>query len=188
MINKNSKVYIAGHNGMVGSAILRKLVNTGFKKLIYKDFSQLDLRNQTAVNNFFRSEKPDFVIDAAAKVGGINANKEKPYEFLLDNMRIQNNIIQFSNEYNVKKLLFLGSSCIYPKFSKQPIKEEYLLEGSLEETNEAYALAKISGLKLCEYISKNFNKRFISLMPTNLYGQNDDNFIKTHLMLFLGCF
>jgi GDP-L-fucose synthase len=171
---KNSKIFIAGSNGMVGSAILRKLKKDGFKNLITRSSRELDLRNQEEVYSFFEKEKPDYVFLSAAKVGGIFANKSYPGEFFYDNIMIQSNVIHASYLNNVKKLLFLGSSCIYPKFSEQPIKEEYLLTGELEPTNEAYAIAKISGLKMCEYYNKQFGCCYISVMPTNLYGINDN--------------
>jgi GDP-L-fucose synthase len=171
---KNSKIFIAGSNGMVGSAILRKLKKDGFKNLITRSSRELDLRNQKEVYSFFEKEKPEYVFLSAAKVGGIFANKSYPGEFFYDNIMIQSNVIHASYLNNVKKLLFLGSSCIYPKFSEQPIKEEYLLTGELEPTNEAYAIAKISGLKMCEYYNKQFGCCYISVMPTNLYGINDN--------------
>jgi GDP-L-fucose synthase len=174
MIDKNSKIYIAGHLGMVGSSCWRLLNSLGYSNLVGKSSKELDLRNQLEVENFFKSNNPDYVIDAAARVGGIVANKENLYDFLLDNTQIQNNLIKSSLKYDIKRFIFLGSSCIYPKFAKQPIKEEYLLSGKLELSNEGYAIAKISGLKLCQYINKNFKKDFISLMPTNLYGVNDN--------------
>ena len=174
MLRKDSKIYVAGHNGMVGSSISRLLNLKGFNNLIFKSSKELDLTNQELVYSFFKKENPEYVINAAAKVGGIMANNTYPYEFLMENMLIQNNLIKFSNDFDVKKFIFLGSSCIYPKLSPQPIKEEYLLTGPLEATNEAYALAKISGLKLCESIRKQYGKEFISLMPTNLYGPNDN--------------
>jgi GDP-L-fucose synthase len=173
MIKLSSKIYIAGHNGMVGSAILRLFKGKGFSNLIVKNLSDLDLRNQSDVKKFFTIEKPEFVILAAAKVGGINANMKYPSEFLYDNLQIQNNIINQSFINGVKKLVFLGSSCIYPRECPQPIKEEYLLDGKLEPTNEGYALAKIAGLKLCEYYNKQYGFKSISLMPCNLYGPND---------------
>ncbi len=173
-MNKNLKIYIAGHNGMVGSAIWRELEAQGFNKLIGKSRSELNLRNQREVNSFFLSERPDVVIDAAAKVGGILANCEHPYGFLMENLQIQNNLIESAHQTGVKKFIFLGSSCIYPKDSPQPIKEAYLLTGPLEPTNDAYAIAKIAGIKACEAIRKQFGKDFVSLMPTNLYGPNDN--------------
>ena len=179
MIDKESKIYIAGHNGMVGSACWRVFNKNGYKNLIGMSSKDLDLRNFDDVKYFFKSVKPDYVIDAAAKVGGIMANKNNIYEFFIDNSQIQNNLIKNSHEFNIKKFIFLGSSCIYPKLSKQPIKEEYLLSGKLESSNEGYALAKISGLKMCEYINKQFSKDFISLMPTNLYGPNDNFDLET---------
>ena len=173
-MNKNSKIYIAGHNGMVGSAILRKLQSEGYTNIIYKNSSELDLRDQTKVLNFFLEEEPDYVFLAAAKVGGIVANNTYRAEFLHDNLMIQANIINASHIVGVYKLLFLGSSCIYPKNCPQPIKEEYLLSGSLEPTNEPYAIAKIAGLKMCEAYRSQYGSNFISLMPTNLYGPNDN--------------
>lgn len=173
-MNKKSKIYIAGHKGMVGSAILRKFQREGFTNLVLKTKEELDLTNQAKVEEFFQTERPEYVIDAAAKVGGIKANSEQQADFLLQNLLIQNNIIGMSLKYDVKKLLFLGSSCIYPRECLQPIKEEYLLTGKLEPTNEGYAIAKISGMKLCEKIYEQYNKIFISCMPTNLYGENDN--------------
>jgi GDP-L-fucose synthase len=173
-MNKNSKIYIAGHRGMVGSAVWKALEAKGYTNLLGRTSSKLDLRNQQAVHNFISSEKPEIIIDAAAKVGGILANSENQYEFLLENMQIQNNLIQAAHTNNVAKFIFLGSSCIYPKLAPQPLKEEYLLTGPLEPTNEGYAIAKISGVKLCEYIRSKYNKDFVSLMPTNLYGPNDN--------------
>ena len=174
MVNKNSKIYIAGHKGMVGSSCRRILLENGYNNLIYVDSKKLDLRDQIQVKNFFKKYKPNVVINAAARVGGIHANSIYPYQFLLDNLQIQNNLIQNSFENNVEKFIFLGSSCIYPKFSKQPIKEEYLLSGELEPTNQWYALAKISGLKLIEALNIQYNLDYVSLMPTNLYGPNDN--------------
>lgn len=174
MTSKSDKIYIAGHNGMVGSACLRLLKLRGYNNIIVKSSQELDLRNQSAVNDFIKTEKPLSIIDAAARVGGILANDSYPYEFLIDNMLIQNNLIRSAHENNVGKFIFLGSSCIYPKFSKQPIKEEYLLTSSLEPTNEWYAIAKISGVKLIESIRKQFNRDYVSLMPTNLYGPKDN--------------
>lgn len=173
-MQKTSKIYIAGHNGMVGSAIWRNLTAKGYTNLIGKSSKELDLRNQQAVNDFFENEKPEVVIDAAARVGGILANNDFPYQFLMENMQIQNNIIDSSLKINVEKFIFLGSSCIYPKFAPQPLKEDYLLTDSLEPTNEWYAIAKITGVKACEAIRKQFNKEYFSLMPTNLYGTNDN--------------
>jgi GDP-L-fucose synthase len=174
MIDKNSVIYIAGHNGMVGSAIWRTLMAKGYKNLIGVSSKDLDLRKQKAVRNFIRKAKPDVIIDAAAKVGGILANKDFPYQFLMENMQIQNNLINEALLFGVDKFIFLGSSCIYPKLAPQPLKEEYLLTASLEPTNEWYALAKITGVKLCEAIRKQFGKDFVSLMPTNLYGTHDN--------------
>ena len=173
-IKTEDKVFIAGHNGMVGSSILRKFKEQGFNNIITASKNKLDLLDNFQVEKWFSINKPDIVILAAARVGGINANNTRPVDFLLDNIKIQNNVIEMSCKYGVKKLLFLGSSCIYPKFSKQPIKEEYLMSGSLESTNEWYALAKISGIKLCQAYRKQFGFDAISLMPTNLYGPNDN--------------
>jgi len=173
-MNKNSKIYVAGHRGMVGSAIVRALTNKGFSNLILKTSSELDLRNQQAVNDFFAQEKPEFVFLAAAKVGGINANNIYRAEFLYDNLAIEINVIEAAKQNAVKKLLFLGSSCIYPKSAPQPLKEEYLLTGILESTNEPYAIAKIAGIKLCEAYRSQYGCNFISAMPTNLYGPNDN--------------
>jgi GDP-L-fucose synthase len=174
MIDKNSKIYIAGHNGMVGSAIWRTLTAKGYTNLIGASSKELDLRKQKAVSDFIRKTKPDVIIDAAAKVGGILANNDFPYQFLMENMQIQNNLINEAHRLCVDKFIFLGSSCIYPKLAPQPLKEEYLLTASLESTNEWYALAKITGVKACEAIRKQFEKDFVSLMPTNLYGTHDN--------------
>lgn len=174
MIDKKSKIYIAGHKGMVGSAIWRTLTKKGYNNLIGASSKELDLREQEQVRNFFLKVKPDVVIDAAAKVGGILANNDFPYQFLMENMQIQNNLINEAHNLDVNKFIFLGSSCIYPKLALQPLKEEYLLTGSLESTNEWYALAKITGVKLCQAIRKQFKKDFVSLMPTNLYGTHDN--------------
>ena len=174
MINKNSKIYIAGHNGMVGSACHRLLQSKGYKNLIYKTSKELDLRNQIEVNLFFDKYKPNAVIIAAARVGGIHANDVYGYDFLIDNLQIQNNLITASEKNNLDKVVFLGSSCIYPKMAPQPLKEEYLLTGSLEGTNQWYATAKIAGVKSIEALNKYKNKKYVSLMPTNLYGQNDN--------------
>ncbi|WP_281542518.1 GDP-L-fucose synthase family protein [Maribacter aestuarii] len=173
-MNKDSKIYIAGHKGMVGSAVWRALLGLGYTNLIGRSSKELDLRNQEAVTQFYREEKPEVVVDAAARVGGILANKRDQYGFLMDNMRIQNNLIQGAQEHNVTKFIFLGSSCIYPKMAPQPLKEEYLLTGPLEPTNEGYAIAKISGVKLCQALREQHGKYFVSLMPTNLYGPNDN--------------
>lgn len=173
-MNKDSKIYIAGHKGMVGSAILRKLQDMGYKNFVLKTSKELDLRNQQLVADFFASEKPEYVFLAAAKVGGIVANNTYRADFLYDNLQIQNNIIHASFVNHVKKLLFLGSSCIYPKMAPQPIKEDYLLTGTLEHTNEPYAIAKIAGLKLCDAYRDQYGCNFISAMPTNLYGINDN--------------
>ena len=173
-MEKDAKIYIAGHRGMVGSAIWRNLESKGYTNLIGKTSSELDLRNQASVQAFYKSEKPKVVIDAAARVGGILANSEYPYQFLMENMQIQNNLIHGAHQNDVEKFIFLGSSCIYPKLAQQPLKEDCLLTSSLEPTNEWYAIAKISGLKACEAINKQFGKDFVSLMPTNLYGTHDN--------------
>ncbi|SMC62928.1 GDP-L-fucose synthase [Cellulophaga tyrosinoxydans] len=182
-MNKNSKIYIAGHRGMVGSAVWRALEKEGYTNLVGKTSKELDLRNQKAVNDFIAAEKFDGIIDAAAKVGGILANNDFPYQFLMENMQIQNNLIQAAHENNVQKFVFLGSSCIYPKLAPQPLKEEYLLTAPLEPTNEWYAIAKISGVKLCQAIRKQFGKDFVSLMPTNLYGPFDNFDLKSSHVL-----
>jgi GDP-L-fucose synthase len=182
-MNKNTKIYIAGYRGMVGSAIWRNLERKGYTNLIGRTSLELDLRNQTAVEAFFTSEKPEVVIDAAARVGGILANNNYPYQFLMENMQIQNNLIDASHRFDVQKFIFLGSSCIYPKLAPQPLKEECLLTSSLEPTNEWYAIAKISGVKACEAIRKQFRKEFVSLMPTNLYGPNDNFDLNTSHVL-----
>lgn len=174
MINKNTKIYIAGHNGMVGSACWKLFKERGYSNLIGITSNKLDLRNQASVQEYFKFEKPEMVIDAAAIVGGIWSNSQHPYKFLMENMLIQNNLIAAAYENDIKKFIFLGSSCIYPKLSPQPIKEEFLLTDSLEKSNQWYAIAKISGVKLCESIFKKYKKQFISLMPTNLYGQKDN--------------
>jgi GDP-L-fucose synthase len=173
-MESNSKIYIAGHRGMVGSAILRALEARGFRNIITRTSSELDLRNQAAVEKFFAEEKPDYVFLAAAKVGGIHANNVYRADFIYENMMIQNNVIHQSYVNGVKKLLFLGSSCIYPKMAPQPLKEEYLLTGLLEYTNEPYAIAKIAGIKMCESYRIQYGCDFISVMPTNLYGPNDN--------------
>lgn len=173
-MNPNSKIYVAGHRGMVGSAIVRKLESAGFTNLVVRTSKELDLRNQQAVATFFASEKPEYVFLSAAKVGGIVANNTYRADFLYDNLMIQSNVIRQSYETGVKKLLFLGSSCIYPKMCTQPIREEYLLTGALEQTNEPYAIAKIAGLKMCEAFRSQYGCDYISVMPTNLYGPNDN--------------
>jgi len=173
-MEKGAKIYVSGHNGMVGSAIVRRLKKEGFSNFILKGSKELDLRNQQAVADFFAKEKPDYVFLAAAKVGGIHANNTYRGEFIYDNLMIESNVIHQSYVNKVKKLLFLGSSCIYPKFAQQPIKEDYLLEGKLEPTNEPYAIAKIAGLKMCEAYKDQYGVDFISVMPTNLYGPNDN--------------
>lgn len=182
-MNKLSKIYIAGHKGMVGSAICTALKDKGYENLIGKTSKELDLRNQQAVQEFFATEKPNIVIDAAARVGGILANNNYPFTFLMENMQIQNNLIDTALNHDVDKFIFLGSSCIYPKLAPQPMKEECLLTSSLEPTNEWYAIAKISGVKACEAIRKQFGKDFISLMPTNLYGPNDNFDLQTSHVL-----
>jgi len=174
ILEKASKIYIAGHRGMVGSAILRKLQKEGYSNLFFRTSSELDLRNQQAVTDFFAIEKPDYVFLAAAKVGGILANSMYKADFLYENLAIQMNVIHQSYVNGVKKLMFLGSSCIYPKLAPQPLKEEYLLTGLLEPTNEPYAVAKIAGIKMCEAYRQQYGCNFISVMPTNLYGYNDN--------------
>ena len=174
-MNKTSKIYIAGHNGMVGSAILRNLKAKGYTNIIHRTHGELDLTRQDQVEAFFYNEKPEYVFLAAAKVGGILANNNFPADFILENLQIQTHVIHAAFKTGVKKLLFLGSSCIYPRQCLQPMKEEYLLTGSLEPTNEAYAIAKISGIKLCQFLNRQYGADFISVMPTNLYGP-DDNF------------
>ena len=183
MIPKTAKIYIAGHQGMVGSAVWRALENKGYKNLLGKTSAELDLRNQQAVNDFFKQENPEVVIDAAAKVGGILANNDFPYQFLMENLQIQNNLIDGAYKTGVEKFIFLGSSCIYPKFASQPLKEEYLLTDSLEPTNEWYAIAKITGVKSCQAIRKQYNKDYVSLMPTNLYGYFDNFDLKSSHVL-----
>ena len=178
MININSKVFIAGHNGMLGSAILRELTKKGYKKLIIIDKKKLDLRNQNAVRKFFKKKKPDAVIIAAAKVGGIKANIDYPANFISDNLEIQTNLITSSYLHKVKKLILFGSSCIYPKHLKKPIKENQILTGVLEETNESYAIAKIAGIKMIESFNKQFNTNYICLMPCNLFGPKDNYDLK----------
>ncbi len=182
-MDKESKIYIAGHRGMVGSAIHKRLLKEGFRNFILKGSEELDLRNQQATEEFFAAEKPDYVFLAAAKVGGIMANNTYRAEFLYDNLMIQSNVIHQSYKTGVKKLLFLGSSCIYPRLASQPLKEDYLLSGPLEETNEPYAIAKIAGIKLCDAYRSQFGCHFISVMPTNLYGPHDNYDLKTSHVL-----
>ena len=182
-MNKKKKIYIAGHKGMVGSAVWRALDNNGYTNLIGLSRSELNLRNQQAVLEFYKEEKPEIVIDAAAKVGGILANNDYPYDFLMQNMQIQNNLIDGAFNSGVEKFIFLGSSCIYPKLASQPLKEEYLLTDSLESTNEWYAIAKISGVKACQAIRNQYGKNYVSLMPTNLYGYFDNFDLKSSHVL-----
>ncbi len=174
MININSKIFIAGHNGMLGSSILRKLKNKGYKNIIVVNKKNLDLRNQNAVKKFIKNKKPDVVIVAAAKVGGIKANLKYPANFINDNLQIQTNLISLSHIHNVEKLILFGSSCIYPKYLNKPIKESQLLTGILEKTNESYAVAKIAGIKMIESLNKQYNRNYICLMPCNLFGPNDN--------------
>lgn len=173
-MNKSDKIYVAGHRGLVGSAIVRSLEAKGYQNVIGRTHKELDLLSQQAVRDFFEAERPDVVVLAAAKVGGINANNTAPADFVYDNLQIQCNVIKCCHDYNVKKLLFLGSTCIYPKMAPQPISEDALLTGPLEETNEAYAIAKISGLEMCRFFKKQYGDDFISCMPTNLYGPYDN--------------
>ncbi|MDZ5129149.1 GDP-L-fucose synthase [Clostridium perfringens] len=182
-MNKNSKIYVAGHRGLVGSAIVRKLEEKGFKNIICRTHKELDLTNQNEVRRFFEEERPEYVFLAAAKVGGIHANNTYPADFIYENLMIQNNVIKAAHDFEVKKLLFLGSTCIYPKMAPQPIKEDYLLTGSLEETNEAYAVAKIAGLEMCKFFKRQYGDNFISCMPTNLYGPNDNFDLKNSHVL-----
>lgn len=182
-MNKGTKIYIAGHNGMVGSAIWRTLSAKGYTNLIGASSSVLDLRNQEAVKAYFDQEKPEVVIDAAARVGGILANNDYPYQFIMENMQIQNNLIDSALQAGIEKFVFLGSSCIYPKLAPQPLKEDYLLTGELEPTNEWYAIAKITGVKACQAIRKQFGKDYVSLMPTNLYGTHDNFDLNTSHVL-----
>jgi GDP-L-fucose synthase len=173
-LNQKSKIYVAGHRGMVGSAIIRQLKKDGFENIVFKSSSELDLTRQSDVELFFKTEKPEYVVLAAARVGGIVANRDFPTEFLYQNLMIASNILHASAENDVHKLLYLGSSCIYPRSAPQPLKEEYLLSGPLEKTNEAYAISKIAGLKLTEYYNRQYGKKFISAMPSNLYGPGDN--------------
>jgi GDP-L-fucose synthase len=182
-MKKNSRIFVAGHNGMVGSAIVRRLSEAGYVNLILKSSSELDLRDQFAVQEFFATHSIEYVFLSAAKVGGIYANNNYPADFLYDNLQIQLNVIHQSYRYGVTKLLFLGSSCIYPKYAEQPIKEEALMTGALEKTNEAYAVAKIAGIKMCQAYTRQYGCNFISLMPTNLYGPNDNyNLENAHVL------
>ncbi|WP_294130907.1 GDP-L-fucose synthase [uncultured Clostridium sp.] len=182
-MKKNSKIYIAGHRGLVGSAIVRNLESNGFTNIITRTHAELDLTNQADVKKFFEEERPEYVFLAAAKVGGIHANNTYPADFIYDNLMIQNNVIKAAHDFKVTKLLFLGSTCIYPKMAPQPIKEEYLLTGALEETNEAYAVAKIAGLEMCKFFKRQYGDNFISCMPTNLYGPNDNFDLKNSHVL-----
>ena len=182
-MNLNSKIYVAGHRGLVGSAIYRELQSQGYKNIITRTREQLDLLDEREVSDFFKKEKPDYVFLTAAKVGGIMANKDYPADFIYQNLQIQNNIIHNAYLNKVKKLLFLGSSCIYPKHCSQPIKEEYLLDGKLEPTNEPYAVAKIAGIKMCQSYNRQYGTDYISVMPTNLYGPNDNFDLETSHVL-----
>jgi GDP-L-fucose synthase len=173
-LNHDSKIYVAGHGGLAGSAINRKLIDFKYENIITRSSGELDLRNQQDVANFFETEAPEYIFLAAAKVGGIQANYKYPAQFIYDNLAIQTNIIHYSYKHQVKKLIFLGSSCIYPKFAPQPMKEEHLLTGLLEPTNEPYAIAKIAGIKMCEAYNRQYGTDFLSVMPTNLYGPNDN--------------
>ena len=182
-VEKSEKIFVAGHRGLVGSALVRKLAQEGFTNLLTRDRSELDLRNQTEVARFFAEEKPALVIFAAAKVGGIKANHDLPVEFLLENLEMQNNVLRAAYDSGTRKLLFLGSSCIYPKHAPQPIPESALLSGPLEPTNEAYAIAKIAGIKLCQAYAREYGANFISAMPTNLYGPNDNfDLLSSHVL------
>ncbi len=183
MLKRSSKIYIAGHKGMVGSAIWRALESQGYSNLIGKNSTELDLRNQQAVDKFYELEMPDAVVDAAAVVGGILANNNYPYKFLMENMQIQNNLIDGAFKSGVEKFIFLGSSCIYPKSARQPLREEYLLTDSLEPTNEWYSIAKITGIKACQSIRKQFGKDYVCLMPANLFGYNDNFDLKSSHVL-----
>jgi GDP-L-fucose synthase len=182
-MEKEAKVFVAGHRGMVGSAVLRRLQRAGFENILTRTRQELDLMDRAAVRGFFEAERPDYVVDAAARVGGIAANFEKPVEFLIENLTIQNNVIQGAADFGVTKLLFLGSSCIYPKLAPQPLTEDALLTGPLEPTNDAYAIAKIAGIKLCQAYAREYGKNFISGMPTNLYGPNDNFDLQTSHVL-----
>lgn len=182
-MDKTDKIFVAGHRGMVGSALMRRLQAKAFSNVVTRDRSQLDLTDKAAVAKFFKEERPDIIVVAAAKVGGIKANNDYPVEFLVENLRIQNNVIRAAHDNGVDKLLFFGSSCIYPKFAPQPIPESALLTGPLEQTNEAYAIAKIAGIKLCQAFSREYGANFISAMPTNLYGPNDNFDLETSHVL-----
>lgn len=182
-MEKNAKIYVAGHRGLVGSALVRNLTAAGHSNIITRTRAELNLLDTAAVNEFFATERPDYVFLAAAKVGGIMANKTYPADFIYENLTVQNNIIHAAHEYKVTKLLFLGSSCIYPKLAPQPIKEEYLLSGPLEPTNDAYAIAKIAGIMLCQSYRRQYGSNFISVMPTNLYGENDNFDLETSHVL-----
>lgn len=182
-MDRHSKIYVAGHKGLVGSAIVKCLEIKGYTNIIYRTSKELDLRDQFAVHQYFKSEHPEYVFLAAAKVGGILANNTYPAEFIYDNLMIQSNVIEAARQFGTKKLLFLGSTCIYPKFAPQPLKEEYLLTGELEPTNEPYALAKIAGIKMCKAYNKQYGTNFLSVMPTNLYGPNDNFDLETSHVL-----
>jgi GDP-L-fucose synthase len=185
-MEKDEKIFVAGHRGLVGSAVVRKLSAEGFTNLLTRSRTEVDLANARTVEDFFRAERPGVVVMAAAKVGGIKANNDQPVEFLLENLQIQNNIIPAADKHGVRKLLFLGSSCIYPKFAPQPIAEDALLGGSLEPTNEAYAIAKIAGIELCQSYAREYGANFISAMPTNLYGPNDNfDLVTSHVLAAL---
>jgi GDP-L-fucose synthase len=182
-MEKAARIFVAGHRGMVGSAVVRRLQRAGFENILIRTRQELDLMDRAVVRGFFESERPDYVVDAAARVGGIAANFEKPVEFLIENLTIQNNVIQAAADFGVTKLLFLGSSCIYPKLAPQPLTEDALLTGLLEPTNDAYAIAKIAGIKLCQAYAREYGKNFISGMPTNLYGPNDNFDLQTSHVL-----
>lgn len=182
-MNKDGKIYVAGHRGLVGSAIVRNLEAKGYTNIIKKTHEELDLTNQEATRKFFEDERPEYVFLAAAKVGGINANNTYPADFIYENLMIQNNVIKAAHDFKTTKLLFLGSTCIYPKMAPQPIKEEYLLSGYLEPTNEAYAIAKIAGLEMCKFFKRQYGDNLISCMPTNLYGPNDNFDLNTSHVL-----
>ncbi|MGY6743055.1 MAG: GDP-L-fucose synthase family protein [Cecembia sp.] len=183
MLNKQSNIFIAGHRGMVGSAVFRALVSKGYTNILIRSRVELDLKDQAAVKSFFSEYQPEVVIDAAARVGGILANNEYPYQFLMENLLIQNNLIDYAHQFDCKKFIFIGSSCIYPKFAPQPLEESSLLTSELESTNQWYAIAKIAGVKACEAIRKQYGKDFVSLMPTNLYGPFDNFDLKTSHVL-----